>query len=402
MDHKAKMGSSTLSLKKTLFFWLVIFAIPVATLEVGFRCYFAYQMGSSILFYGTRLNRQKCGDARSGDMNILDKYFKYHPHQERFTRDYESGRLVRATINSSGFRGRDFDQRKDPHVIRVVTLGASSTFGFSVHDDDTYPSYLEVLLNREYPGSERFEVINFGIPHLTSGQIFALFEVEALLLEPDVVTFYEGINDTWKSPVWRKSVRKNKNVVRERLRGISPLRWSFRWLRDHLITVILADGFLKRRRNVTFTEADVEEHIRGKSENFLRNVSSIFDECKKNDITFIVASQQAKSLLVDRQNIKGITYQEESELVRRELDGNKRINAQELYFLTHGVLMNDLEKWAKVNEVPYVDLIAELDQHRNCLVSWVHLNPEGNRIVAEAFARAILLQVARKQFVRLE
>ena len=397
MNRNTRSGPPTLSRAKRLLFWMIIFAIPLVTIEVGFRVYFARQLGSSMLFYGTRFNRQKSGDARSGDMHILDKYFKYYPHQERFTRDYETGRLVRATINKRGFRGRDFEVKKPAHVIRVIALGASSTFGFSDRDDETYPNYLEEILNREWPGTDRFEVINLGIPHLTSGQILALFEAEALPLSPDVVTFYEGINDSWKSPVWGKKVRIGRRVVRETLRRVSLLRAGFLWLREHFITIILADGYMKRQRPVTFTEADLQEHIRGKSENFLKNVAAIYEECKRRGITFIVATQQAKSLLVEREVIKGITYEEETELVRQDLAKNKHISAQELYFLTHHVLMTDLGDWVRENNVPSVDVIAATDQRRDCLVSWVHLNPEGNRIVAAAFAKAIMERVAHRQ-----
>jgi len=55
--------------------------------------------------------------------------------------------------------------------VRVVTLGASSTFGFHNRDDQTYPRQLENLLNQEARGSTRYEVINLGIPHLTSDEI---------------------------------------------------------------------------------------------------------------------------------------------------------------------------------------------------------------------------------------
>ena len=372
-----------------MLFWMVTLTIPAAMLEAGLRVYFAFQLGSSTLFYGTSLNREKSGDAHSGDMNLLEGYFKYHPHQQRFTRDRQTGRLIRATINSSGFRGRDFQKQKDPHVIRVVTLGASSTFGFSDRDDETYPYYLEQLLNRGPPGGYRFEVINLGIPHLQSAQTLALFEAEALPLGPDVVTFYEGVNDSWSSPVLFKKERAAEHVVRVKLRRVSRLRRAFRWSRDHFVTVVVTDGVVKAHRNVKYTREDLEEHIAGKSEGFLRNISAICDECRKRGITFIVASQQAKSLLVDREDIKGVTYKGESERVRGHLAEDGYVTRQELYFLTHVVLMDDLEEWVKTNHVPYVDVIAALDQRRDCLVSWVHLNAEGNRIVAEAFASAI-------------
>ena len=93
------------------------------------------------------------------------------------------------------FRGRDFQTQKAPGVIRVVTLGASSTFGYYDRDEETYPFLLETLLNAESPESLRFEVINLGIPHLKMASIYQLFMAEALPLQPDIVTFYEGNND---------------------------------------------------------------------------------------------------------------------------------------------------------------------------------------------------------------
>src|SRR5262249_9794533 len=158
----------------TLLFWCILLLVPLFALEVGTRVYFARELGSSLLFYGTSLNRERGGDSHSGDMNLLDGYFKYHPHERRFTRDKESGRLIPVAINTRGSRGREFSTAKSPGVTRVVTLGASSTFGFSDRDDETYPYYLEQFLNHDAHG-KRFEVINLGIPHLKSDQIAALF-----------------------------------------------------------------------------------------------------------------------------------------------------------------------------------------------------------------------------------
>jgi lysophospholipase L1-like esterase len=389
MKREQKTERPTLSWKKRLLFWLIILAVPLLALEVGLRVYYSFQLGPSILFYGTSLNREKSGDAHSGDMNLREGYFKYHPHEERFTRDHETGKLIRVTINGEGFRGPDFDEYKDPGVIRVVTLGASSTFGFSDHDDETYPYYLEQLLNRQPFDHDRFEVINFGIPHLESGQILALFEAEALPLHPDVITYYEGVNDTWSSPVLFKKEIASTGVVRKKLARSPAPRRVFWWVRDHFIAVSIADAFVKSHRHMAFTEADYQEHLRGKPENYLANVSAIYHECKDRHILFIVASQQAKSFIVGRKDIRGVTYRDENKLVRQKLARDGYIDRWEMDFLTHGVLMDDLEAWAKANDVPYVDTIAAMDQHRDCLVSWVHLNAEGNRIIAESLAAEV-------------
>jgi lysophospholipase L1-like esterase len=382
----------TLSWKKKLLFWFIIAVIPLASVELGFRVYYAHELGSSFLFYGTRLNRERSGDAHSGDMYIKERYFKYHPHQQRYTRDHETGELIRASINSRGFRGAEFMDGKAPHTTRIVTLGASSTFGFHDRDDATYPYQLEQLLNRDANGLDSVEVINLGIPHLDSGQILALFEEEALPLHPDIVTFYEGINDSWRSPVLYQREREPKGhvAVRQKLRRISFLRGAFQWARAHVVTVALADAFMKTRHNVTFHERDVDKHMRGKSENFLDHVAAINRACKRRGILFIVASQQAKSRLVDREDIRGVTYGEEHQLVLARLARTGGITRRELYFLTHNVLMRDLENWCNANGVPFVDVIAAMDDRRDCLVSWVHLNREGNAIVAQALAHEIL------------
>lgn len=78
----------------------------------------------------------------------------------------------------------------------MVTLGASSTFGYYTRDDETYPHYLERYLSQRLAAGSRAEVINLGIPHLRSEEILALFRAEGLPLDPDVVTVYLGANDS--------------------------------------------------------------------------------------------------------------------------------------------------------------------------------------------------------------
>ena len=66
------------------------------------------------------------------------------------------------------------------------------------------------------------------------------------------------------------------------------------------------------------------------------------------------------------------------------------LEADEVRLLVHYKLMTSLESWAKDNKVPFVDIIEKLDKDRDVLVSWVHLSPRGNQMIAEAFADKIL------------
>ena len=190
-------------------------------LELALRGYFALQVGPRVLAYGTPWYRNAFGETRKEELikqydrelagwdenedtlNTVSKhnnekggYFKFFPNEKKYIKDIDSGKIFPVTINSHGFRGKDFSIAKPDDVIRVLTLGASSTFGFYNKDDETYPYLLEQRLNKLCHGPKRFEIINFAIPDARAEQIRSMFVAEGLALDPDVITFYEGRNDS--------------------------------------------------------------------------------------------------------------------------------------------------------------------------------------------------------------
>jgi hypothetical protein len=72
------------------------------------------------------------------------------------------------------------------------------------------------------------------------------------------------------------------------------------------------------------------------------------------------------------------------------MEGNETITDYEYSFLIHQRLMQDLKHWAEQHDVPFVDVIGALDQNRDYLLSWVHLHPAANRVVAAKFSEPIL------------
>lgn len=91
--------------------------------------------------------------------------------------------------NSCGARTPEFKLKKAPGIIRVVTLGGSSTYCVRVSDADTWPSRLQEILGPSY------EVINLGVPGYTT--VENLIQTSLLLsdLTPDIAVYYEGWND---------------------------------------------------------------------------------------------------------------------------------------------------------------------------------------------------------------
>ncbi len=200
---------------------LYLIVVVVLLLEIALRAYFAFQVGPRVLLYGTPWYRNAIGEHREEELikqydrelvgwNKKEKaidsvsnhdddkggYLKFFPSETKYYKDIDTGEIVPVTINSHGFRGKDFTIEKPKDVIRVLTLGASSTFGFTNRDKETYPYLLEQKLNQRCHGPKRFEVINFAIPHARAEEIRAMFVAEGLALKPDVITFYEGRNDS--------------------------------------------------------------------------------------------------------------------------------------------------------------------------------------------------------------
>lgn len=409
MSHGAERPSQHQSLTKgkRAVFSLVMFLFVFGLIELAVRVCFATIVGPSVLLYGTGFARQSVDPTERLANAAVDSsqpkeakdyltssrraqwtnrtveqhqnavaggYSKYYPNQSRFEFDVETGERFPVTINSKGFRGRDFTEKKPPRTIRVVTLGASSTLGYFARDDETYPVYLERLLNASLT-DDTIEVINLGIPHLTVANIHALLINEALPLDPDVITFYEGNNDAMR--------------VEDALSQQSAIRKVAGMIGGRVLTVAFIANFLDNPWHRAHSPEEVATQAEAIASDFLRHLSLIHDECRKRGILFVVASQQRNSQSVARLSLKGITYQEERAHIEARLRAKRKMTSQELTFLAHALLMDRVKEWARSNHVPFADAIGRLDQDRDVLLSWVHLSARGNQLVAAAFADEI-------------
>ncbi|MGE4606459.1 MAG: SGNH/GDSL hydrolase family protein [Myxococcota bacterium] len=395
---------------KTALFGVATVLVGLIGIELVVRVVFSVASGESKLLYGLdssepaqkpgMLFPKKSDSARWHTVLSADdrektflthetgSYSKYQPHQYKRNRD-EYGHLSDIYINNLGFRGPDVAVRKSPGSYRVIVLGASSTFGYRNRDAETYPYYLEQILNerlrkrhRSQPGScaavDSFEVLNLGIPHLNAANIHSLLVAEGLDLDPDLVTFYAGANET-------------------RLIEAGPMQRVLSALGDRLITARFVRSMLRSYLS-SFDAEELEHHASGLSENFLNHLSAVADATESGGVQLLIASQQAKSFLIPKAEMGEFSYPDEVRLVRNKLGSEGRISLKEMIFLMHAGLMRDLREWTTAREaqhdsrVAFVDVASSFDslRKRDQLLSWVHLSAEANRIVATEFATPIL------------
>jgi len=106
------------------------------------------------------------------------------PNEEHFTYQH------RVRVNSHGLRGREIGPKR-PGVVRVLALGDSLTYGQGVADDRTLPAQLESFLNARDAGGRTWEVVNAGHRAYDMRQEIALARELAPELQPDhVIVFW--------------------------------------------------------------------------------------------------------------------------------------------------------------------------------------------------------------------
>jgi lysophospholipase L1-like esterase len=109
---------------------------------------------------------------------------------------------AQVAISPQGLRDRDYPMDRDATAYRVLVLGDSTTFGWGVAQEKTYPKVLEQMLNDRPPAGKwrHFEVINTGIGNYNTSQEVAYFHDRGYRFQPDMVLLGFFINDAEETP----------------------------------------------------------------------------------------------------------------------------------------------------------------------------------------------------------
>ena len=106
----------------------------------------------------------------------------------------------RVRVNSHGMRNPEVTLEKPPGVLRVAALGDSTTFGYGVEDDQTWPAFLQRSLNAAGTG-RTWEVLNFGVTGYATTDEAIVLDRKARAFDPDVVVLGYNLNDPNRVPL---------------------------------------------------------------------------------------------------------------------------------------------------------------------------------------------------------
>ena len=357
-------------------FGLYALLLALVLVEGVVRAYFAFRVDAGVLLWGTSWYREHVRAEWLRGQNVFEHqntqagYAKYFPNQTLSDIDI-NGEPFAVRINRHGFRGPDFSVQKPQGVFRVLTLGGSSTFGFTNRDDETYPHYLQIFLNQAHAQGacsrfQKFEVINLGVPHLNTEQVGYVYANEGLPLNPDVVTLYSGYNNTL---------------------GLGQAGWL-----KTLSRISLLANFLRviRDQHVKTTHEMLEHETPRRLTSFLQGVKDIANLSKNKGAVFLPVSQQMRSLTVRFTQGRPVTYEQEIAYLRADLEKFGEIDLLAGKMLIHRELMRSLESFARQHELNFIDGKQVLDKRRDLLATYVHLKPEANRRLAQLMGGRIV------------
>jgi lysophospholipase L1-like esterase len=283
---------------------------------------------------------------------------------------------LRRTVNPSN-AGCDAKQR------RVVWMfGGSTLFGMGVPDMETIPSHV----SKELKGAGQcVEVVNLGMEgYLTNQELILLMEALKSGQHPDVVVFYDGVNEAYAAAAPGIPGKPTPHLEYESIKG--RMEGSFSGALDFLRdsnAVQLARAVVGRfgRRSESSVPASGEQAARAGAtlDNYQANVRVLRKLAEAYNFKVLFFWQPSLA-----SGNKPLTPFEEQ--FRDELRGSPQANT----FAMLEAVNDEAERRSQQGgDYTFLGRIFDTVEEPVYIDHLMHLGPHGNEIVAKAIAQAM-------------
>lgn len=160
----------------------------------------------------------------------------------------------------------EFQPKKPENTIRIFALGGSTTYG-TCEDKETYPYYLQEILNNNY------EVINVGFPLGKMVNTYGRFK-EILQYQPDIIIIYAAWNDAF----YPELVKREKLLWR--IHNALYYKWIF------YTTILEKYSLMKTGSAIPFFQQP-----KNIPQEFSQYLKLIITLAKKNEVEVILVKQ---------------------------------------------------------------------------------------------------------------
>jgi hypothetical protein len=274
---------------------------------------------------------------------------------------FASTRVRQTAWNIRGYRGRVL-WRKPAGEVRVFAIGGSTTYGYTVERDETYPAQLEMLLNQQLRGEPPITVANLG--HLSDSSVcYEPTYRDYKYLQGDIIILYEGYNDVGQPSKRRESDCYQQGSIVFRWTGfmpITPVYLREKWYKLYYGSITAGYEAYRSKQGEERKTAEPELPPIPPYENYERNVLAFVGKRLQEGKAVLFASQPyiGRPGHMDQQNRIRVALE--------PFMSNPRFRYRDFRFIFGG-------KWDKAwfNELMW-------------------LNPSGNKVLAEKMSEPIL------------
>lgn len=283
---------------------------------------------------------------------------------------YDSKDPRRFSLNEFGFRAPNYDPIKPEGVKRIFCVGGSSTFDPYVSDEQTWCHLLGRKLSEATGDS--VESINAGRYGYTTSEIMGLVYHRILRHDPDIIVLYASFNDARRllSP-YRGAEDSPQLYGNPKLAKWNKSSALFAFFDFRLRHVWKIDAYKRLLPNYSYETPHSDAHetyvsnkedaLKYNSELFARNVSTIVDLARKQDVKVLLATQMTD---LSQAHLNPI----QTELV--SLNTNK------------------LRSISKMDSVSVLDFSNSVET--GILQSYIHLNSEGCDLLSSKLSEKIM------------
>jgi|LWDU01.1.fsa_nt_gi lysophospholipase L1-like esterase len=278
-------------------------------------------------------------------------------------------------INNDGFRGAEINESKTNNDYRIIVIGGSTVFGAGVGtDNNTFPYELNNKFKEKF---NNVEVINAGISSLTSFEELYHFKEKLIQLEPNLVIIYDGWNDVGYK-------RTNEPEILNTDENKLQLKDFQKYLRTPVVLyryVLLPILDLQSSSNLDPNNTPTVNKLDLYDPQISNSVASLWYK-HMNEFCQISKENQIQSVIILQPTLnhgtKPLTNYERSNYVKN------------IYFEKTFELL--IQKSKDLNDCSMVSDFSNvfIDVTRGVYLDQGHLNPFGNKIIAEKIYEKIL------------
>lgn len=192
-------------------------------------------------------------------------------------------------LNRDGFRGRDISHQQPAGVLRILSLGDSTTYGAFVENEETYTSRLAMELQRRGVNAE---TINAGMPGSTLWGQVALFDRQFRDYDLDLVVLYTNYGYQRDFLELRRFMEEHRTrmALRRGLLRLHLYRFLRRWLKPPHFELRL-----DQYADAPFAGANADPEVRALVEQYMaQDLRHLDEQCRAKGARLLVVPLLAR------------------------------------------------------------------------------------------------------------